>query len=150
MSNPRGVRRGAMFGLCIYLTLVFIVVFILKLGEIPLLDRIGSVLGHFHERNLFIGVRYGHIEAAANVAFFVPLGALVPLVYSRPRWIRGWLLCFGLSVFIETTQLFFLPGRVASMRDVVCNAVGAGIGVLLTFVLSTSRVFTSKKSPVQG
>jgi glycopeptide antibiotics resistance protein len=33
-----------------------------------------------------------------------------------------------LSCAVETAQLLFLPGRVASLQDVLHNTIGAGIG----------------------
>lgn len=150
MNTPKPVQRRALLSLCCYLVVVFIVAFVLKLGQMPLPDRVGSVLGYFHDRNLLAGIRYGHVEAAANVLFFVPLGALVPITFSPPRWLGGWVLCIGLSVSIEAIQLVFLSGRVASVRDVICNAIGAGIGVLLTLTVWRSRVSALQKPPVQG
>lgn len=135
----------ALIVLCCYLVVVFIIVFVLKLGQMPLPERIGAVLGYFHDRNLLIGIRYGHIEAAANVLFFVPLGMLVPIIFNPPRWLVAWVLCVGLSVSIETIQWVFLSGRVASFRDIACNSIGAGIGVVLTLTLWRSRVSVAQK-----
>ncbi len=150
MNTPKPVQRRALLSLCCYLVVVFVIAFVLKLGQMPLPERVGSALGYFQDRNLLIGIRYGHVEAAANVLFFVPLGALVPIIFSTPRWFSAWILCIGLSVSIEVVQGVFLPGRVASVRDVLCNAIGAGIGVLLTLTVLRSRVSAHQKSPVQG
>jgi len=74
----------------------------------------------------------GHFAAAdflLNVALFVPLGFLPAL---RRRWpaLAVWGALAGLSATIELTQLL-LPGRYSSLADVVANAAGAGLGVLL-------------------
>lgn len=150
VSQKRRARWWALIALGCYLVVVFILAFVLKLGQMPLPERVGSVLSYFQDRNLLAGIRYGHVEAAANVLFFVPLGALVPITFGPPRWLRGWVLCIGLSVSIETIQWVFLSGRVASVRDALCNAIGAGIGVLLTLTVLRSRVSAHQKSPVQG
>lgn len=145
MSRARGVNRWALLAFVVYLTLVFVVVFLIRLGDMPLADRVGGVLRHFQDRNLFMGIRYGHVEAAANVLFFIPLGALVSVMFAPPKRTVGLLLCLGLSVFIELVQHIFLPGRVGSVRDVICNGLGAGIGVLLAFVFAKIRVWGRRK-----
>ncbi|KQR23604.1 VanZ family protein [Microbacterium sp. Leaf151] len=72
-------------------------------------------------------VTYDGVEFTANVAMFVPLGALI-LVW-RGRWWHGILGGLVLSAGIETWQLLFLPTRVADVRDLVANTLGAAIGV---------------------
>lgn len=74
----------------------------------------------------------GHFAATdflLNVALFVPLGFAPAL---RRRWpaLGLWLALAGLSGAIEAVQLL-LPGRYSSLSDVVANAAGAGLGILL-------------------
>jgi hypothetical protein len=72
------------------------------------------------------------IEAAANVALFVPLGFL--LCRSLPavhRWLV-WLLCTAASAGIELYQ-YALPGRDATVRDLLTNSLGAAVGVALSW-----------------
>ena len=140
-------QSWALIVLCCYLVVVFIIVFVLKLGQMPLPERIGGVLGYFHDRNLLIGIRYGHIEAAANVLFFVPLGVLVPIIFNPPRWLVAGYFASGCRYQSKPSSGSFC-GRVASFRDIVCNAIGAGIGVLLTLTVWRSRVSVAQKSPV--
>ncbi|MCT2086302.1 VanZ family protein [Microbacterium enclense] len=72
-------------------------------------------------------VSFDVIEFTANVIMFVPLGLLVR------AWGGGFrhavLGGFVLSLAIETVQLLFLSSRVADVRDVVANTVGAALGV---------------------
>ncbi|WP_422936017.1 VanZ family protein [Sinomonas sp. P47F7] len=72
----------------------------------------------------------GAIEAAANVAIFVPVGFLLVLILPR-RW--RWLAvvgCCALSTFIETVQWILLTDRSGNVRDVITNTTGAIIGAL--------------------
>lgn len=66
-------------------------------------------------------------EAVGNVAMFLPLGVLLPLLW--PRW---WMLSVpvgvALSGFIEVVQLLFLSWRSPSAGDVGWNSLGAVIG----------------------
>jgi glycopeptide antibiotics resistance protein len=70
------------------------------------------------------------VERGANVVLFVPAGLL--LSYALPRTPRAlvWALCVLVSLGVEAAQVV-LPGRDATPIDVVTNAIGAGIGVLL-------------------
>ncbi|RBY87414.1 VanZ family protein [Blastococcus sp. TF02A-26] len=76
----------------------------------------------------------GAIEAGANIAVFVPLGFLLCQAFPAVRRSLMWLLCVTASAGIEAYQ-YLLPGRDASVRDVVMNGLGAALGVLLSWVL---------------
>lgn len=63
-----------------------------------------------------------------NVCLFMPLGALLPCVFVPLRkgaW-KTVLLCFAVSLCIETVQFFI--GRVADMDDLICNTLGGVFG----------------------
>ncbi len=67
-------------------------------------------------------------DALLNVLLFIPLGASL-----RP-WLRvrqAWLVAVGLTCGIELAQALWLPGREPSLRDILTNALGAGIGMAL-------------------
>ena len=63
-----------------------------------------------------------------NVCLFMPLGGLLPCVFSPLRkgaW-KTILICFVLSLGIEFLQFFI--GRVADADDVICNTLGGIFG----------------------
>lgn len=132
MTSRSNVRRRAATAVAAYLAIVFMVAFMLRLGDMRLPETVGGILGAFQGRGMLQGVRFGHVEAAANVLFFVPLGLLLPLAFAPRSPIAGWLCAVALSIGIEVVQHFLLDGRVGSVRDVICNALGAASGVLLT------------------
>ena len=74
---------------------------------------------------------YGLIEAAANVALFVPLGLLVTLLLPARLWWLVPLACLAVSALIEGGQGLLLPDRFPSLQDVVANTMGGVIGVTL-------------------
>ncbi|TXK16051.1 VanZ family protein [Microbacterium wangchenii] len=80
---------------------------------------------------VFPWATYRRIEFSANVALFVPFGMLLTLL------MRSWplALCSGVaaSLAIEFVQEVALPGRTASVLDVLANALGtaAGVGIAL-------------------
>lgn len=70
-----------------------------------------------------------------NIAMFVPLGFLLPVVLPRMRalWKTG-LASLAVTVSIETLQYFL--GRSADIDDVIMNLAGGITGYLLFLVLS--------------
>lgn len=139
MSNRTWARGWAVCAMLAYLAFVLVVALALKIGDMPLPERVFQLLQEFQSRGFLGEVRFGHVEAAANVLFFVPLGLLLPLALKRHPFVGGWLAAVGLSIGIEVAQYLFLSGRVASIRDVICNALGAAFGVLLCLGLTVAR-----------
>ena len=73
------------------------------------------------------------VDAAINVPLYVPFGIFCFLAMSDawPRALRASLTLLGavtLSTCVELAQLFD-SGRVTSLYDVVCNTIGAAIGI---------------------
>ncbi|SDS35040.1 VanZ family protein [Agrococcus carbonis] len=97
--------------------------------------RIVRGLEWFHTRGMLEWVYWTRLEVLANVAMFVPLALLVTFVLGARRWWLALLLCVALSAGVELAQHVLLPGRVATVRDVIANGLGAAIGVLLATVI---------------
>ena len=78
---------------------------------------------------------YSEVEFTANILMFVPLGLLLGLLVPRRRiaWVA--LAIPGFSAAIETTQGLFLPGRTASIFDVLSNTTGGWLGLALASVI---------------
>ena len=92
---------------------------------------IDRILQELYERGVPTFVNYRLIEFSANIVFFVPVGFLGGLLFTYRFW---WLAIVSgglLSVAIELSQRTFLPGRVASVADVVANTSGALVGCLV-------------------
>ena len=81
---------------------------------------------------------YSAVEALANVALFIPLGALVLLWRPRWAWTHATLVALSATSLIELLQQLLRPERFASVRDVVANTLGGAIGAIL--VISWRRV----------
>jgi glycopeptide antibiotics resistance protein len=71
-------------------------------------------------------------DAAMNVAVFLPLGLLVPLVLTRPSWWKILATVMLTSLGIEITQLVaqgvFAGGHIADINDFIFNTVGGALG----------------------
>lgn len=82
--------------------------------------------------------RFALRDAAVNLLLYLPLGAAA--IWAPPRRLRGALgiapVVLGaaaLSISMEILQVY-VPGRVCSLSDVLCNTVGAASGVALALV----------------
>lgn len=74
------------------------------------------------------------LEILANVALFVPVGFLLPFVWSRLRLWQVVLIGGLMSVLIESVQ-GLMPSRFPTVSDVIANTTGTLIGALLALVL---------------
>jgi hypothetical protein len=83
----------------------------------------------------------GGVDSILNVLLFVPLG--VGLSLSGISLRRTILIAFAMSLAVETTQLFFIPGRDATLGDVITNTLGATLG----FGLARNARFWLRPTP---
>lgn len=68
-------------------------------------------------------------EFVANVALFVPWGALAVLALGGRRWMLAALGAGALTLVIEIAQIPL--ARISDPRDLVANALGALLGIAL-------------------
>lgn len=76
---------------------------------------------------------YRFVESAANVALFIPLGALLALELPLRFWWLAPVVTTLFSVAIELGQTL-LPERVATIADVYANAAGGLVGAVIVLV----------------
>lgn len=71
-------------------------------------------------------------QVLGNIALFVPLGWLVPMLWPKMRSVlRVVALGGAISIVIELAQLLFFPGRQSSLDDVILNVAGAFVGAVM-------------------
>lgn len=93
---------------------------------IPLIDIINSPLSYIKNTLL-------------NILLFFPLGFFLPLLWKKTLIFKNTVLFgFGLSVFIETAQIFTF--RLTDIDDLIFNTVGTALGYF------TARLLFAKKS----
>ncbi|MHA7303405.1 VanZ family protein [Pseudarthrobacter sp. MDT1-22] len=97
----------------------------------PVQSQLASVLRFLHTNGIPAWFNYQFVEAAANVALFIPFGAVAALAYPKKRLWQLGILGLIISGCIELGQLLFLHNRFASALDIVTNTGGAVIGALL-------------------
>jgi len=70
----------------------------------------------------------GLLDSILNILLFLPLGIGLGLLRGTRAAVA---IGFLYSVAIELTQLFLIAGRDASLRDVITNTLGSGLGASL-------------------
>ena len=77
------------------------------------------------------------VDILLNVLLFVPLGVGLSLS-GLSRW-KAVLICFALSLSIETAQAFIVRGRDSTLSDILTNTSGGAIGFWAPTWLAPSR-----------
>lgn len=135
-------RRWAGWLLAAYLIPLAALVLSIRLSGTGLHQLADSVVVWLGQVDSVPEVRFGHVEALANLLVFIPIGVLLAALGGRhsatlsgsaPRWPDWavWLVAVGFSAAIELTQLFLLTERSATLRDLLFNSAGALTGVAL-------------------
>lgn len=127
-------RRLVIVSLCAYLVALGVVGLGAKAVDAPYDAAVTTGIDWARGAGLE-DLRYGHVEALANLAFFLPLGALLALLLPRRGWWLAAVVGFGLSLAIEAAQLLLLSARTPHLRDVLFNTAGATIGALAVRLL---------------
>ncbi|MBP1242230.1 VanZ family protein [Frigoribacterium sp. PvP120] len=86
-------------------------------------------------------ITFARVEAAANVAMFVPMGMFPALLLPKRAWWVGVVVGLVATVAIESYQATVLSAtRFADPQDLVMNTLGAAIGAAFVgLVLPRSR-----------
>jgi glycopeptide antibiotics resistance protein len=137
-DSPRR-RRWPLWGLLAYVAVVGVIV-LSPVSYSGIVHAIGDWMGEALGLN---GFGTGWIEFVANILMFVPLGLLLTLVFRHPWW--GVVLALVLSAGVEIAQTV-IPSRQASLRDVVANVLGAGVGAVLAWLLVLRRDRTRRRA----
>ncbi|MGM7669376.1 VanZ family protein [Microbacterium sp. A93] len=143
-------RQWSGWLLLVYLLPLAILVLSARLGDNGIPQAFHAIQPWLGDGGQMPGLRYGHLEAAANILLFAPIGFLVAgsvarragslraLRYGMPDW-AVWLLATSLSAAVELAQLFLLTERSGTLRDLICNSTGALAGVLAFRIVQSAR-----------
>ncbi|WP_108249621.1 VanZ family protein [Planctomonas deserti] len=135
MHRDPAVRRASVLAGVVFAALLALIVLVPASSELSSHPMVFRALGVLHRLGAPDWVSFNFIEFGANIALFVPVGAIVVLLAGARRWWLGVLVGGCASVAIETAQLIFVTSRVASLRDVVANTAGSMIGAVLAAVI---------------
>jgi len=89
---------------------------------------------------------YLWIEVLGNIGVFSVIGFMLPLLWTKLENIKTVLLCFSISVCIETVQLI-LP-RATDVDDLIMNTLGGLIGYIGYMIFK--RLFPKSTSKFKG
>ena len=101
----------------------------------PVQGQLASALYLLHRHGLPSWVNYTFVEAAANVAIFVPLGIVGSLAFPTKLWWQIAALGMLISGCIELGQHLFLHHRFATLSDIVANTAGTALGAVPVTIL---------------
>jgi hypothetical protein len=127
--RPRGGARRSTTAWCIAAA-----------GAIALATLRPGPLGPTDLRVCVICGPAGGVDAVLNVLLFMPLGIGLALANVRPP--RAVAMMLGYSLLIELLQLQVVPGRDASVGDILTNSLGGCLGYLggrFCFALANPR-----------
>ncbi len=132
-------------------TLALVAVFAIGYWPVPVDRGMRSALGAVLDRLAAAGapswVDYAHLEFAANIALFVPLGVLIAVLLPRWEWWLAPIIGLALSLAVEFGQALLLPERFATPLDVLANTTGATIGALVvTAVRQAARAVARRRT----
>ncbi len=89
---------------------------------------------------------YSVVEALANVALFVPVGAMLAAAVRPARWWIAPVLGLAVSGVVELGQLVGRPARIATGADLAANLCGALLGALLVVVVRAGQTVRRRRA----
>lgn len=148
MKRPVLSPRTAAVLFVVYVLLLGVVVFASRLTDLGLPQIADGTLERLHAEGILPDLRFGHVEAGANILLFIPVGFLLACILPRRLWLIAILTGVAMSLCIEFIQAVALSGRSATVRDVVCNSLGTVLGTALSPLFL--RVSSSRSPRIAG
>ena len=93
-----------------------------------------------------LGMEAVFLNLGGNVIGFVPFGFILPIISRRGRrWYNAFMLAFGLSLGIETTQLIFKVGSF-DVDDLLLNTIGGILGYIAYRLVQRFRIRRKRRA----
>ena len=87
-----------------------------------------------------------NINVIGNFTMFIPVGIIWPVCFKKlDNIFKALLACFGLSLFIELSQLICLD-RHTDIDDLILNTLGALVGILIVFIIRKIKKSRKKEA----
>lgn len=113
-------------------------------------DLLYRALGFFSRHEETDWITFARVEAAANVAMFVPMGMFPALLLPRRYWWVGIVVGFAASCTIEWYQGTMLSAtRFSDPQDIVMNTLGAIIGAAFVGMVLPRRRRRRPRTPAR-
>lgn len=146
----KNTTRNQKLGWVLFLAYLALLVYFLFFAES--LGRDMTQRGYAYNLELFkeirrfytyrnkLGFEAFFLNVFGNVIAFMPCGFFLPIVSRRSRkWYNAILLCFGLSLCIEITQLLFRVGSF-DVDDLFLNTLGGTTGYIIYRIVQKIRI----------
>lgn len=132
--HPGPYREGALLLFDIFLTGLLVLVLTPPAGWVysgPFQGTVNLVPIRESVRLFSFYLKHGMwtaiwVNFPGNILMFMPIGFFAGLLSDRPRWWKGTLWTFALSLLIETAQLFVCRGT--DVDDLILNTLGGLLG----------------------
>ena len=118
-------------------------------------DLLWRALDVFSRHDATDWITFARVEAAANVAMFVPMGMFPALLLPKRWWWVGVVVGFAATCGIEWYQGTYLSAtRFSDPQDLVMNTLGAAIGAAFVGLVlprrrrSRPRPVSRREAPV--
>lgn len=118
-------------------------------------ELLGRALDLFARHETTDWITFARVEAAANVAMFVPMGMFPALLLPKRWWWVGIVVGFAATCAIEWAQATYLSAtRFSDPQDLLMNTLGAAIGAAFVGIVlprrrrSPSRAAAGRHAPV--
>lgn len=145
-SDAHPLRRLGVIGLAIALPVVLIVTLWPTHLLMEVKPQVVRGIEWFHDRQLFEWLYWTRLEVLANVAMLVPVALLLTFLLGARRWWVAVAICAAASLGVELVQ-HFMPGRIASVLDVVANGLGALFGAAIAAGIEVI-VVRARRAPI--
>lgn len=151
-NTTRIQKLGWVFFITYLMALVYFMFFAESFGRDPVERDYAYNLELFKEIKRFyiyrrqLGVKAFLLNVVGNVVAFVPCGFFLPVVSRRSRrWYNAILICFGLSLCIEVTQLVFKVGSF-DVDDLLLNTAGGVMGFIWNRIVQRYRIRRKRRA----
>ena len=145
-DTTRNQKLGWVLFIVYLAMLVYFMFFAESFGRDPAQREYAYNLELFKEIKRFyqyrhqLGIEAFLLNVVGNMAAFMPCGFFLPIVSRRGRkWYKNTMICFGLSLCIETVQLVFKVGSF-DVDDLLLNTVGGVIGYISYRIVQNARI----------
>ncbi len=143
VADPTRLDQAARRAACFVLIVTSVVIAVIVLWPGPpdhsAQAALQASLDHAHEHGLPQRISFNAVQDLANVVMFLPVGLFGSLALRRHNYL---IVLYGALAAgcIELTQLLLLPGRVASIEDVISNTLGAFLGLMISLPWLRRRI----------
>lgn len=145
-NTTRNQKLGWVFFIAYLGLLVYFLFFAESFGRSPENRDYAYNLELFKEIKRFytyreqVGMKAFLLNVVGNVAAFMPCGFFLPIVSRRGRkWYNAILLCFALSLSVETAQLVWKVGSF-DVDDLFLNTLGGALGYVINRMIQGIRI----------